>query len=153
MSSRLFQGIRETRGLAYSIYSGYSMYIDGGLFSVYAGTGESTAAQVLDIVRGEASELCSGGITEAEVERAKGHVKGGLVLSMDDPGGRMFRLGRTELVHGDIETVDELLARVDAVTASDVTRVAGRLFGGTGFVLASVGPTAPGTLDRYVEPL
>jgi len=153
MSSRLFQEVREKRGLAYSIYSTDHLYLECGTFGVYAGTQSETAGEVLRIVRDEAAALASGGATEAEVERAKGHVRGGIVLSMDDPGGRMSRLGRSELVHGEVLTVDDLLALVDAVTTEDVARVSKRLFGGGGGVLACVGPVPEGSLDFAVEPL
>jgi predicted Zn-dependent peptidase len=92
-------------------------------------------------------------VSDEEVERAKGHVRGALVLGMDDPGGRMFRLGRSELMHGEVLTVDELLARVDAVSTSDVHRVAKRLFNAGGPVLTCVGPITAGTLDFVLEPL
>lgn len=152
MSSRLFQEVRENRGLTYSVYSGYNSYTECGLFDVYAGTQEGNAATVLEIVREQAADVAGGSLTPEEVERAKGHVKGGLVLSMDDPGGRMFRIGRAELLHKEILSVDELLRRVDEVTVDDVQRVAQRLFGGE-FVLSCVGPVAEGTLDRFVDPL
>lgn len=153
MSSRLFQEVREKRGLAYSIYSGEHMYLETGNVNVYAGTQPENAAEVLKIVREEAAALAAGEVTSDEVERAKGHVRGGLVLSMDDPGGRMSRLGRSELVHGEVHTVDDLLQRVDAVTAEDLTRVAKRVFGGTAPVLACVGQLPPGALDFAVESL
>jgi predicted Zn-dependent peptidase len=153
MSSRLFQEVREKRGLAYSIYSGEHMYLESGTFTVYAGSQPETAADVLKIVREEAAKAADGEITAEEVARAKGHVRGGLVLSMDDPGGRMSRIGRSELVHGEVLTVDELLERVDAVTVDDVTRVAQRLFAGRPAVLASVGPVPDGALDFALEPL
>jgi predicted Zn-dependent peptidase len=152
MSSRLFQEIREKRGMAYSIYSAEHMYKETGSFTVYAGTQASSAPEVLKIVRDEAAALAAGEVTADEVERAKGHVRGGLVLSMDDPGGRMSRLGRSELVHGEVLTVDDLLAKIDAITVDDVTRVAQRVFGGGGATLACVGPVPEGTLDFAVEP-
>jgi predicted Zn-dependent peptidase len=152
LSSRLFQEVREKRGLAYSIYSADHMYLETGSFTVYAGTQGSNAAEVMKIVRDEAGKVAGGELTEEEVERAKGHVRGGLVLSMDDPGGRMSRLGRSELVHGEVLTVDELLEKVDAVTVADVERVAKRIFVNGGAVLASVGPVAEGSLDFAVEP-
>jgi predicted Zn-dependent peptidase len=151
MSSRLFQEIREKRGMAYSIYSAEHMYKETGSFTVYAGTQASSAPEVLKIVRDEAAALAAGEVTADEVERAKGHVRGGLVLSMDDPGGRMSRLGRSELVHGEVHTVDDLLAKVEAVTIDDVTRVAQRVFTGGGATLACVGPVDAGTLDFAVE--
>ena len=153
VSSRLFQEVREKRGLAYSVYSGYHAYLDTGLFSVYAGTQADAAAEVMEIARREAAEIVSGSVGTDEVERARGHVKGGLVLAMDDPGGRMTRLGRSELVHGEIPTVDELLQRIDAVTPEDVARVAKRVFAGGGSVLACVGPVEEGSLDFAVQPL
>jgi predicted Zn-dependent peptidase len=153
MSSRLFQEVREKRGLAYSIYSAEHMYLETGSFTVYAGTQSETAAEVLKIVRAEAAAIASGDLRDDEVERAKGHVRGGLVLSMDDPGGRMSRLGRSELVHGVIPTVDELLDRVDAMTTADVERVAKRVFGASGGALASVGRVDKNALDFAVEPL
>jgi predicted Zn-dependent peptidase len=153
MSSRLFQEIREKRGLAYSIYSGEHLYLETGNVNVYAGTQPQTAAEVLKIIREEAAALAAGEVTEEEVERAKGHVRGGLVLSMDDPGGRMSRIGRSELVHGEVATVDDLLGRVEAVTPQDITRVAERIFGRGEPVLACVGPVGDGALDFSVEPL
>lgn len=153
VSSRLFQEVRESRGLAYAIYSHFGSYVESGVFAVYAGTQESTASEVLGIVRDEAAEVAGGGISPEETERAKGQVKGGLVLSMDDPGGRMARLGKAELVHGEVLSVDELLDRVDAVTAEDVTRVARRLFGVDGFVCTSVGSVPEAALRRFTEPL
>jgi predicted Zn-dependent peptidase len=153
MSSRLFQEIREERGLAYSVYSGYQSYLETGFFDVYAGTQASDAATVLEIARDEAAQVAGGAAGDDEVERAKGQVKGGLVLSMDDPGGRMTRIGHSEQMHGEVLAVDELLARIDAVTASDVARVAKRVFCGGGPVLACVGPVTPGALDFSVAPL
>ncbi len=153
MSSRLFQEVREKRGLAYSIYSAEHLYKETGSFTVYAGTQSASAPEVLKIVRDEAAALATGEVTPDEVERAKGHVSGGLVLSMDDPGGRMSRLGRSELVHGEVLTVDDLIAKIDAVGVEDVIRVAKRVFGGGGAALACVGPVAEGTLDFAVDPL
>jgi predicted Zn-dependent peptidase len=153
MSSRLFQEVREKRGLAYSIYSGEHMYLEAGSHTVYAGTQSSTAADVLKIVRDEASKLAAGDATEEEVERAKSNVRGGLVLSMDDPGGRMSRIGRSELVHGEVITVEDLLERVDAVTTDDVARVAKRLYATAPPALAVVGPVSSGSLDFAVDPL
>jgi predicted Zn-dependent peptidase len=153
MSSRLFQEVRERRALVYSIYSYQHLYCESGVFAVYAGTQDANAAQVLQIVRDEARSVAAGAATTQEVERAKGHVKGNLVLSMDDPGGRMSRLGKAELVHGEILTVDELLDRIDAVTPQDVTRVAQRIFGRGPFVLSCIGPVHEGSLDEAVEPL
>jgi predicted Zn-dependent peptidase len=153
MSSRLFQEIREDRGLAYSVYSGYHSYVETGFLNVYAGTQSSDAATVLQIARDQAADVAAGGAGEREVERAKGQVKGGLVLSMDDPGGRMTRLGRSEQLYGEILSVDELLARIDAVSPEDVARTAKRVFCGGRPVLACVGRVADGSLDFAVQAL
>ena len=127
MSSRLFQEIREKRGLAYSVYSYRSLFADTGTFAVYAGTTPQNAETVIDIVR-ERDRLASSrnGITDAELERAKGHVKGSLVLSSEDPGSRMNRLGRQQLTTGEILSIDELIARFDALEMDDIRRVADR---------------------------
>ncbi len=153
MSSRLFQEIREKRGLAYSIYSSEHMYLEAGSHTVYAGTSVSSAPEVIKIVREEATKLAEGDASDEEVDRAKGAVRGGLVLSMDDPGGRMSRIGRSELVHGEVNTVDDLLERVDAVSQDDVTRVARRLYGAGAPALACVGPVDAASLDFAVDPL
>jgi predicted Zn-dependent peptidase len=124
MSSRLFQKIREERGLAYSVYSYHSQYTEAGLFTAYAGTTPARAREVVGLLRQELVDMGEGGLTRHEFERAKGHVKGSLVLSLEDPGGRMSRLGKSEIAHGEILTVDQTLQRIDAVTLEDARRVA-----------------------------
>jgi predicted Zn-dependent peptidase len=127
MSSRLFQEIREKRGLAYSVYSYASQYADSGLVGVYAGCAPGKAAEVLDLIRDELERVGEGGITTEELARGKGMVKGSYVLGLEDTGSRMSRLAKSELLHGDLMGVDELLARVDAVTIADVEKVAADL--------------------------
>ncbi|OFW77257.1 MAG: zinc protease [Actinobacteria bacterium RBG_19FT_COMBO_70_19] len=127
MSSRLFQEIREQRGLAYSVYSYHSMYAEAGLFCAYAGTTPARAQEVVDLIRREIADLAERGLTRAEFERAQGHVKGALVLSQEDPGGRMSRLGKSEIGHGEILTLSQMLRRVDAVTLEDAHRAAKRV--------------------------
>ncbi|HET9722790.1 MAG TPA: pitrilysin family protein [Actinomycetota bacterium] len=127
MSSRLFQEVREQRGLAYSVYSYHSMYADAGLFCAYAGTTPVRAQEVVDIIRRQIADLARGGLTGAEFDRARGHVKGALVLSQEDPGGRMSRLGKSEIGHGEILTLSQMLRRIDAVTLEDAHRVAERV--------------------------
>jgi predicted Zn-dependent peptidase len=139
MSSRLFQEVREKRGLVYSIYSYHSMFAETGLFAVYAGTTPSRAHEVLNIVRHEMEDIAANGITPEELTRAKGHLKGSLVLSLEDTSGRMSRIGRSEISHGEILSVDEVLARTDAVTLEDARRVAREVFGQT-MALAVIGP-------------
>jgi predicted Zn-dependent peptidase len=127
MSSRLFQEIREKRGLAYSVYSYHTMYAEAGLFTTYAGTTPTRAKEVLDILREQLADVADGGLTEEEFERAKGHMKGSLVLSLEDPGGRMSRLGKSEISHGEILTVSQILRRLEAVTYDDARRAAKRV--------------------------
>jgi predicted Zn-dependent peptidase len=139
MSSRLFQEIREKRGMAYSVYSYHTMFAETGLFSVYAGTTPSKARDVLDIARQEIRQVAEGGLTRDELDRAKGHLKGSLVLSLEDTSGRMSRIGRSEISHGEILSVDEVLARTDAVTLETATAAARDVFGRP-MALAVIGP-------------
>jgi predicted Zn-dependent peptidase len=127
MSSRLFQEIREKRGLAYSVYSYHSQYTEAGVFSAYAGSTPARAKDVIGLLRRELEDVAGGGITEEEFDRAKGHVKGSLVLSLEDPGSRMSRIGKSEIAHGEILTVDQSLRRIDAVTLEDARSVAKRV--------------------------
>ncbi|MCA1657077.1 MAG: insulinase family protein, partial [Actinobacteria bacterium] len=139
MSSRLFQEIRENRGLAYSVYSYRTAFEGAGALAVYAGTSPPRAHEVVELIDAELGRLATAGVTAHELEMAKGHLKGTLALSMEDSASRMSRLGRGQLVHGDVIDVDELIARIDAVTIDDVGRVTGEVMGGHR-VLAVVGP-------------
>ena len=141
MSSRLFQEVREKRGLAYSVYSYHSMFTETGEFVVYAGTTPSKAHEVLSIVRDQIQDVAGGGLTESELERAKGHMKGALVLSLEDTSGRMSRIGRSEISHGEILSVDEVLERIDSVGPEDAKRAARDVFDRP-MALAVVGPFA-----------
>jgi predicted Zn-dependent peptidase len=125
MSSRLFQSIREERGLAYSVYTFSGTYSDAGLFGVYAGCQPGKADEVLDLIRTELDRVERDGITEAEVQRGKGQMRGGIVLGLEDSGSRMTRIGKSELVYGDVIGVDELIEHIDAVTRDDVREIAG----------------------------
>jgi len=127
MSSRLFQEIREKRGLAYSVYSYPSQYTETGVFTTYAGTTPARTSDVIGLLRRELGEVRDGGLTREEFERAKGHVKGSTVLSLEDPGGRMSRLGKSEIAHGEILTVNESLRRIQEVSLDDARRVAERV--------------------------
>lgn len=139
MSSRLFQEVREKRGLAYSVYSYTSQYADTGLFAVYAGCAPGKAEEVLDLIRTELAAVAAGGVTDAEVARGKGMFKGALVLGLEDTGSRMSRLAKGELLYGDLLAVDELLGRVDAVTTEQVNTLAAELLARP-MSLAVVGP-------------
>ena len=127
MSSRLFQEVREKRGLAYSVYSYHAQYADTGLFGVYAGCVPRKVDEVLAICRDELAKVAATGITVEELERGKGQLRGSLVLGLEDTGSRMSRIGKAELVYGELLSVDEVLARIDAVTLDDVAAVAADL--------------------------
>ena len=138
-SSRLFQEVRERRGLAYSVFSFASHHADSGLVGVSVGCLPAKLDEVLDTVRQELSLICSDGITADELERGKGQLRGGLVLGLEDSGSRMARLGKAELVHHELLGIDEVIARIDAVTLDDVQAVAAAVFGQPE-ILAVVGP-------------
>jgi predicted Zn-dependent peptidase len=128
MSSRLFQSVRERHGLAYSVYSFASHYADAGMFGVYAGCHPRRISQVLELSRSELQAVAAHGLTRAELERGRGSMRGGFVLGLEDTGSRMSRLGKSELVYGELMTIDEVLAAIDAVTLDDVHEIAAELF-------------------------
>ena len=139
MSSRLFQEVREKRGLAYSVYSFSSQHADTGIWGVYVGCLPSKADEVLAICRDEVAKVISGGLDDAELERGKGQLRGSIVLGLEDPSSRMSRLGKAELSYLRLEPVDEILASIKAVTHDDVRRVAAEVLARPK-VLAVVGP-------------
>jgi predicted Zn-dependent peptidase len=139
MSSRLFQEIREKRGLVYSVFSYRAAYLESGVLAVYAGTAPGRAQEVLALIDEELDKLASGPITDRELAVAKGHIKGSLALSLEDSAGRMNRIGRGHLIHGEVLSYTEIVARTEAVTHDDLRRVADRVFGNER-VLAVVGP-------------
>jgi len=127
MSSRLFQRIREERGLAYSVYTFTSGYADAGVFGIYAGCQPGKADEVLSLVLTEFAAVTREGLTEAEIERGKGQMRGATVLGLEDVGSRMTRIGKSEIAYGDVIGLDEVLHRIDAVTVDDVAAVAERV--------------------------
>jgi predicted Zn-dependent peptidase len=150
MSSRLFQEIREKRGLAYSVYSFTSQYADSGLFGVYAGCAPGKVDEVLALAREELLRIAGRGLSDDEVARGKGMYKGSLVLGLEDTGSRMTRLGKGELLYDNVLSVDELVARIDAVTPDDVRGVAAAVAGAP-MSLAVVGPFADHDFSSAVE--
>src|ERR1700748_269296 len=120
MSSRLFQEVREKRGLAYSVYSFSGQHADTGIWGIYVGCLPSKADEVLAICRDEITRVVEDGLTDAELERGKGQVRGSIVLSLEDPSSRMSRLGKSELVYPRLEPVDEVLTAIDAVGPHDL---------------------------------
>jgi len=127
MSSRLFQKIREQRGLAYSVYTFNTGYSDSGQFGVYAGCQPGKADEVLGLMIEELDAVAHGSLTAEEIARGKGQMRGSIVLGLEDSGSRMSRIGKSELAYGDIMGLDELLQRVDAVTPADVAAMAADL--------------------------
>jgi predicted Zn-dependent peptidase len=142
MSSRLFQEVRERRGLAYSIWSERTQYDEIGSLTVHVGTAPTNARQVLGLVNGELNRLASSGISEREMVVAKGHIRAEILLSLEDSGARMNRIGSSLLLHGHVLDVDELLGKVEAVTLEDVARVGAGLIEGSR-TLSIVGPNDP----------
>jgi predicted Zn-dependent peptidase len=143
MSARLFQEVREKRGLAYSVYS-YRMAFEGtGAVGIYAGTSPERAHETLAVVRGEIDRLVADGLPEPELAAAKGHLKGSTALALETSSSRMHRIGRSELTTDEVPSVDELVADIEAVTVEDVERVVQRVFADTPRVLAVVGPFDP----------
>jgi predicted Zn-dependent peptidase len=139
MSSRLFQEIREKRGLAYSVYSFASQHSDSGMWATYIGCLPAKADEVLAICQEEIAKVISGGLTDAELDRGKGQLRGSLVLGLEEPSSRMSRIGKSELVYPRLEPVDEILAAIEAVSHDDVRRVAAEVLAQPK-VLAVVGP-------------
>ncbi|WP_370250154.1 M16 family metallopeptidase [Nocardioides sp.] len=138
-SSRLFQEVRERRGLAYSVYSFASHYAETGLLGVAVGCLPARVEEVLGVVRAELAAVAADGITEEEVRRGQGQLRGGLVLGLEDSASRMSRWGKGELVHGETLDVDRLLERIGTVGVEDVRRVAARVLTRPK-LLAVVGP-------------
>ncbi|MEC3977501.1 M16 family metallopeptidase [Amycolatopsis sp. H20-H5] len=144
MSSRLFQEIRERRGLAYQVYSSVASYADIGHMSVYAGCQPEKLGEVAGVIREVLDEVGRTGLTDAEVLRAKGQLRGGLVLGLEDTSSRMSRIGKNELNYSQYLGVDDTVARIDAVTSEEVCALARTLLRRPGGVTAAavVGPYA-----------
>jgi predicted Zn-dependent peptidase len=138
-SSRLFQQVREQRGLAYSVYSSIATYSDTGCFSIYAGCLPERLDEVAVVVRAVLSEVAADGLTPAELTRAQGNLRGGLVLGLEDTPSRMNRIGRSELDHGRQRAITESLERISAVTNEQVTDLARELLSAP-LTAAVVGP-------------
>jgi predicted Zn-dependent peptidase len=130
MSSRLFQEVREKRGLCYSIYSSAWGLKDSGMFLIHAATGHEMVAELIDVIGGELAQIATEGPAEREVARAKAQLKAGLLMSLESSGARAEQMARHLLVYGRLIAPDELIARVDAVTASGVRRFAAGLVAG-----------------------
>ena len=140
MSSRLFQEIRENRGLAYAIGSYSASYQEGGLFAVYGGAGAKNVQLVLDLTRSECESIGRHSVTDEELRRAKNQIRGALVLGQESMSNRMSRLARSEMYFGRVIRLDEIVTTIMRVTKDDVASVASQLFVDSKFALAAIGP-------------
>jgi predicted Zn-dependent peptidase len=141
--------VREERGLAYSVFSFASGYADAGIFGVYAGCQPARTEEVLAIVLTELDAAAKGELTDEEIERGKGQMRGATVLGLEDACSRMTRIGKSEIIYGEVLGVDELLARIDAVRAADVAELAADLLDRPRS-LALVGPFGEHDFDGAV---
>lgn len=149
MSSRLFQRIREERGLAYSVYTFSHGYSDVGQFGVYAGCQPGKADEVLGLMLAELDQAAQGALTADEIERGKGQMRGGIVLGLEDSSSRMTRIGKSELTYGEVLGLDDLLAEIDAVSPDGVAAVAAEVLARPR-CLAVVGPFGAHDFDGAV---
>ena len=150
MSSRLFREIREERGLAYAVHAFRMPFLDTGAAAVYVGTTPSQTFEVLKLIRTELDRVMADGITNEELERAKGHIKGSLALSLEDTNGRMTQLGRQELTGVEHLSVDETVARIEAITHDDIVGAARQVYSGP-YVLGLVGPFDEADFEEFVK--
>jgi predicted Zn-dependent peptidase len=150
MSSRLFQEIREKRGLAYAVYSFSSLYQDTGEFAVYAGTRPANAEEVLTLIRNEMETVALEGVTNEELDRVRQAATGHLVLGMESTRNRMVRLGKNDVTGGEILSADELMERFDAVSMDDLKRVSAEVLSAEK-VLAVIGPFTAEKLEHLVQ--
>lgn len=140
-SSRLFREVREKRGLAYAVGSYTQQFVDGGLVGLYVGTREDNVAQACEVIGSELRSLHSEGISDEELTRAKEHVKGRMVLSAESTAARMARIGKSVLFGIPLLTLDEMIARVDAVGRDDVAALARELYAPESLSAAAVAPS------------
>jgi predicted Zn-dependent peptidase len=139
MASRLFQEVREERGLAYSVYSHPTAFADAGYLTIYCGTAPKRAREALAVIDDVLGTVLADGITERELAVASGYLVGSMLLGLEDSGSRMGRLGRSLMQRNVITTIDEHVDRLRAVTLDDVSRVLHRVLD-TPRTLAAVGP-------------
>jgi len=148
MSSRLFQNIREKHGLAYAVFSELTPYSDAGMFSVYAGTAKETVGKVLDMTIAEFRAMKESPVSEEELLRAKNHLKGSLMLSLESTSSRMSNLARQELYFHRFSSLDEILACIEAVTREEVQALAREFFQPERIAVTILGPLNGFTVDR-----
>ena len=127
MSSRLFQSVREERGLAYSVYSFVSSFADTGYTGVYVGCLPDKLRDVLDVTHEVIADVARNGLSDEELRRGRGQLRGSVVLGQEDAGSRMSRIAKGELLYDEIPSIDDIVARIDAVTSDDISELAGEL--------------------------
>jgi predicted Zn-dependent peptidase len=140
-SSRLFQEIREKRGMAYAVYTFASQYADAGQVGLYVGTREENVAECLRVIAAEVVDLGAGNLRPGELERAKENLKGRLLLSLESTSTRMSRLGKALVTGTEIVPVDEIVRRIDRVTPDEVAALAAELFAPERLSVAAIGPS------------
>jgi predicted Zn-dependent peptidase len=148
-SSRLFQEIREKRGMAYAVYSFVSQYTDTGQIGIYLGTREENLGEALSIAAEQIADVAAGNVPEAELERAKENLKGRILLSMESTSTRMNRLGKSLITDSELLSLDRIVAEIDAVEASSVAELAATFLAAEHLSAACIGPTE----DRFLEAL
>lgn len=152
LSSRLVQSIREQRGLAYSVYTYHTAFLDTGLFTFYAGTSPAKYDEVIDVLMQEIGKIVKDGITERELIKTKEQIKGSMLLGLESVSSRMTRIGRNELCLNKIIHVDEIINRITNVTQNDVNTIAKTLFEEQEFSLSTIGPLEqPVDIDKYAK--
>jgi predicted Zn-dependent peptidase len=145
MSSRLFQEVREKRGLVYSIYSFAQSYEDGGLYGIYAGTGEDEVAEIIPLIAQEMLAVCDG-VRPAEMQRARAQLKASTLMALESTSSRAEQAARQFQIYGRIIPVEETIAKIEEVDAAAVERVAARIVRSP-LTLAAIGPT--GGIESY----
>jgi predicted Zn-dependent peptidase len=140
-SSRLFQEIREKRGMAYSVYSFLSQYTDTGLVGLYVGTREENLAQCLEIAAEQIADLAAGNVRPEELARAKENIKGRIMLSMESTSNRMSRLGKSLITDTELLTFERLITEIDAVDAEAVSELAALLLAAPRLSASGIGPS------------
>lgn len=150
-SSRLFQEIREQRGLAYSVYAYSNCYKDSGVSAIYLASGPGTVGKALELARKEVARMIKDGVTSEELRRCKDQVKASLLLGLENTASRMMHLGKGELIRGDIESPDEIIERVEGVTREDISALAAEIWDERRLGLAAVGPVSKSALGGAVD--
>ena len=140
MSSRLFQEIREKRGMAYAVYSFGAQYTDTGILGIYVGTREENLATCVEICVEQIGEIAAGRLRKGELERAKENLKGRIVLSLESTSNRMSRLGKSLVTDTELLTVERVIAEIDAVEADELAELAAALLPSERLAAAGVGP-------------